>query len=119
MTDTPRNRDRIAREGADTGEERREADIQRDQKSAERARREAEERAAGDAFDRDLEFDNVRERGLAAPPTSLSAELGGTAGSQPHAPPGEEHRQHARKGQAQSPRELTHNEPPRKKEGHR
>lgn len=26
--------------------------------------------------------------------------------------------QHARKGQAESPRELTHNEPPKKKEGH-
>jgi hypothetical protein len=28
------------------------------------------------------------------------------------------HRQHARKGQAQSPVELNHNEQPRKKEGH-
>ena len=31
---------------------------------------------------------------------------------------GDEHRQHARKGQAQSPVELNHNEPPKKKEGH-
>lgn len=29
-----------------------------------------------------------------------------------------QHEQHARKGQAQSPRELDHFEPPRKKEGH-
>jgi hypothetical protein len=36
--------------------------------------------------------------------------------------PGQHHgegRQHARKGQAQSPNELNHNEPPKKKEGHR
>ena len=31
---------------------------------------------------------------------------------------GEEHRQHTRKGQAQSPVELNHNEQPKKKEGH-
>lgn len=29
-----------------------------------------------------------------------------------------QHEQHTRKGQAQSPRELNHNEQPKKKEGH-
>ena len=30
----------------------------------------------------------------------------------------QQHEQHTRKGQAQSPRDLNHFEPPRKKEGH-
>lgn len=41
-----------------------------------------------------------------------------TPGMPGHTAPAEQHLQHARKGQAQSPRELTHNEPPKKKEGH-
>lgn len=41
-----------------------------------------------------------------------------TPGMPGHTAPAEQHVQHARKGQAQSPRELTHNEPPRQKEGH-
>lgn len=41
-----------------------------------------------------------------------------TPGMPGHTAPADEHLQHDRKGQAQSPRELTHNEPPKKKEGH-
>lgn len=41
-----------------------------------------------------------------------------TPGMPGHTAPAEEHLQDDRKGQAQSPRELTHNEPPKKKEGH-
>ena len=36
-----------------------------------------------------------------------------------HTAPLSQHEQHTRKGQAQSPRELTHNEPPKHQEGHR
>lgn len=41
-----------------------------------------------------------------------------TPGIPGHTAPASQHEQHTRKGQAQSPRELTHNEPPKKKEGH-
>ena len=41
-----------------------------------------------------------------------------TPGIPGHTAPASPHEQHTRKGQAQSPRELTHNEPPKKKEGH-
>ena len=41
-----------------------------------------------------------------------------TPGMPGHTAPASEHEQHTRKGQAQSPRELTHNEPSKKKEGH-
>lgn len=41
-----------------------------------------------------------------------------TPGMPGHTAPAEQHLQHDRKGQAQSPRELTHNEPPKQKEGH-
>lgn len=41
-----------------------------------------------------------------------------TPGMPGHTAPAEQHQQHARKGQAQSPRELTHNEQPKQKEGH-
>lgn len=42
-----------------------------------------------------------------------------TPGMPGHTAPARQHEQHTRKGQAQSPRELTHNEPPKHKEGHR
>lgn len=42
-----------------------------------------------------------------------------TPGLPGHTAPVEQHDQRTRKGQAQSPRELTHNEPPKHKEGHR
>lgn len=41
-----------------------------------------------------------------------------TPGLPGHTAPLSTHEQHTRKGQAQSPRELTHNEPPKHKEGH-
>lgn len=41
-----------------------------------------------------------------------------TPGMPGHTAPLEQHEQHSRKGQAQSPRELTHNEPPKHKDGH-
>lgn len=44
---------------------------------------------------------------------------GATPGLPGHTAPAEQHQQHSRKGQAQSPRELTHNEQPKQKEGHR
>ena len=72
-----------------------------------------------DEFDKDLERDNQRrtqESGM-----SDFAEPRVDAGSgvtQPAVHGGEEHRQHARQGQAQSPRELNLNQPEKKKEGH-
>lgn len=41
-----------------------------------------------------------------------------TPGIPGHTAPVSQHEQHTRKGQAQSPRELTHNEQPKQKEGH-
>jgi len=86
---------------------------------------ERDERADGDdAYDRDLERDNLRDRGgstmgeLVDPTTRGGASGAGTPASLPHVEGGEEHRQHSRKGQAQSPVELTHNEQPKRKEGH-
>lgn len=64
-----------------------------------------------DAINRD-EQDARRERGRDASPVQTPGIHGETA-------PASHHEQHTRKGQAQSPRELTHNEPPKKKEGHR
>lgn len=42
-----------------------------------------------------------------------------TPGIPGHTAPARGHEQHARKGQAQSPRELTHNEPPKDRKGDR
>lgn len=41
-----------------------------------------------------------------------------TPGMPGHTAPLSQHDQHTRKGQAQSPRELNHNEQPKQKEGH-
>ena len=74
-----------------------------------------------DDFDRDLERDNQRE-GEGSTMADLAGGGGGggsNANTQPHVSGGEEHRQHARQGQAQSPRERTPNQPPKKKEGHK
>jgi len=75
-----------------------------------------------DAFDRDLERDN-RGGGAGGTLGDLANPGGddraGAGASQPHVADGEEHRQKDRQGQAQSPRELTHNEQPKQKEGHR
>ena len=48
-----------------------------------------------------------------APPRAATPGLPG------HTAPVEPHDQHTRKGQAQSPRELNHFEPPKHKDGHR
>lgn len=84
---------------------------------------ERDERAEGDAFDRDLEHDNRRDKaGSTMGDLHDAARGGGRASapaSLPHVEEGEEHRQHSRKGQAESPVELNHNEQPKKKEGHR
>jgi hypothetical protein len=43
----------------------------------------------------------------------------GTPAMPGHTAPARGHEQHTRKGQAQSPRELKHNEPPKHREGNR
>ncbi|HET7456049.1 MAG TPA: hypothetical protein VFJ74_00230 [Gemmatimonadaceae bacterium] len=77
-----------------------------------------------DSFDRDLERDNRRggqESSMADLPDAMA---GGSAGESPTTLPhveemNENRGQHARKGQAESPAEQTHYEPPKKREGHR
>jgi len=51
-------------------------------------------------------------------PNAGRAEQMATPGIPGHTAPAEQHEQHTRKGQAQSPRDLNHYEPPKKKEGH-
>ena len=58
------------------------------------------------------------EDSRAARPNAGRAEGMAAPGIPGHTAPVEQHEQHSRKGQAQSPRELTHNEQPKKKEGH-
>ena len=86
------------------------------------ARTERDEKDAGthrDEYDRDLARDSGREphgrtmEELAHP----GANPGGALASDP-VRPDVEHRQHARKGQAQSPVEATLNQPPKQQEGH-
>ena len=77
-----------------------------------------------DSFDRDLERDNQRGAGGSRMADLPDAMAGGPAGESPTTQPhvegmGEGRGQHSRKGQAESPVEETHNEPPKKKEGHR
>ncbi len=76
-----------------------------------------------DDFDRDLERDSQRGRERSTMADLPDEMAGGPAGasptSQPHVTGDGGHRQHARKGQAQSPAELTPNEPPKHKEGHK
>jgi hypothetical protein len=73
-----------------------------------------------DEYDEDLARDNRRGRegeGM----SDLAAETrAGNAGFTPSDGVEDRHgwRSHARRGQAESPVELNHNEPPRKKEGH-
>ena len=80
------------------------------------------DRPRRDQFDEDLENDNRRGRegstmGDIAQDTRSSIGAAGLTGDQIER--GEGRVQHDRKGQAESPRELNHYEPPRDKEGHR
>lgn len=72
-----------------------------------------------DEYDQDLERDNRRD---GDPDARTDAPAGGTTASMGTAhldtPLGPSQGQKDRKGQAQSPRELTHDEQPRQKEGH-
>lgn len=77
-----------------------------------------------DAYERDLERDNQRGREGSSMAGLPDAMAGGPAGESPTTLPhvdgmGEGRGQHARKGQAESPVEDTHYEPPKKREGRR
>jgi hypothetical protein len=76
-----------------------------------------------DDFDRDLERANRREHegsSMADLPDELAGGPHGAAPTtQPHVEGGEVHRQHSRRGQAESPAELDHYDPPKRKEGHK
>ena len=76
----------------------------------------AEANAAGDDdFDRDLQNDNARRfAGDAADPSRHTPDVGATSDGTDQG----EFPQHARRGQAQSPVEDTHYEPPHRQEGH-
>ena len=98
-------------------DERSSNDTGRDRHADGRQRRGAD---APDQYDEDLARDNRRGRegeGM----SDLAAETrAGSAGFTPSDGVDDRHgwRSHARRGQAESPVELNHNEPPRKKEGH-
>ena len=81
------------------------------------ARQERRERPA-DGYSADLERDNRRDTEGSAV-EELARGQGGTPAMPPGAAAEREHTQHSRKGQAESPRELTLNQPERKREGHR
>jgi len=77
-----------------------------------------------DAYDDDLERDN-RRRGGGEGMSDLAADTRSGASAMPFvqdnpAEGDDRHgwRSHARQGQAESPVELNHNEPPKRKEGH-
>jgi hypothetical protein len=78
----------------------------------------------GDEFGRDLERDNARRSGRAgddadrADDADGGLELTNTARHDPSATDQGEFPQHSRRGQAESPVEATHYEPPKHKEGH-
>ena len=80
------------------------------------ARQERRERPA-DEYSRDLERDNRRDAEGSGVEQMARGESG-PAAPLPDDGAGKEHRQHARKGQAESPREQTLNQPERKREGH-
>jgi hypothetical protein len=78
---------------------------------------------AGDDFDKDLERDNRRDsQGSTMADLASPGADAGLAGGATNAPGGGtdqgEFPQHARRGQAQSPREDTLNQPERHREGH-
>ncbi|MFL5577179.1 MAG: hypothetical protein ACJ79S_14550 [Gemmatimonadaceae bacterium] len=76
-----------------------------------------------DEYERDLERANRRERdgsSMADLPDEIAGGPHGAAPTtQPHVEDGEERGQHGRKGQAESPVELNHYDPPKKRGGHR
>ena len=77
-----------------------------------------------DRYDRDLERDNERGTEGSSMADLPDTMAGGAAGESPTTLPhvegmGERRGQHARRGQAESPAEQGHYEPPKKKEGHR
>ena len=83
-----------------------------------------EEEARSDSFDRDLERDNKRGKGESSMADLPDRLAGGPAGESPTTLPhvegmNEDRGQHSRKGQAESPAEQTHYEPPKKREGHK
>ena len=69
----------------------------------------------GDEYERDLERDNRRQAGTTDDADDADRN---PAAEQFEAAGGTYNDQKDRKGQAQSPRELTPNEPPKQKEGH-
>lgn len=77
-----------------------------------------------DEYEQDLERANRREKegsSMADLPDEIAGgPYGAAPTTQPHVEDGEEHRQHARRGQAESPVEMNHYDPPKKKkEGHK
>lgn len=74
----------------------------------------------GDEYDDDLARDNQRgheAHGMEELARDTRSGMAGAPGAERGA--GTEGVQHARRGQAESPAERTHNEPPHKKQGHR
>lgn len=72
-----------------------------------------------DAFDDDLKHDNQRGREASGMEQLAHDTRAGMAGSpDAHGDFGHQGVQHARRGQAESPAERTHNEPPKHQEGH-
>ena len=73
-----------------------------------------------DEFNQDLQRDNARRTGGAGGerPADDRLELTSSARHDPAETDQGEFPQHARKGQAESPVEQNHYEPPKKKEGH-
>ena len=69
----------------------------------------------GDEYERDLERDNRRQAGTTDDADDADRN---TAAEQFEAAGGTYNDQKDRKGQAQSPRELNLNQPPKQKEGH-
>ncbi len=72
-----------------------------------------------DAFDDDLQRDNQRGH-VGQGMSDLADDTRSGMAAMPFPNDDDRHgwRSHARQGQAESPVELTHNEPPKKKEGH-
>jgi hypothetical protein len=79
-----------------------------------------EDARSGDRFREDLQRDNARRTGHPADdrPADDGLELTSSARHDPAETDQGEFPQHARKGQAESPVEQNHYEPPKKKEGH-
>jgi len=78
------------------------------------------EARGGDRFSEDLQRDNARRTGRPSDDRSVDdgLELTSSARHDPAETDQGEFPQHSRKGQAESPVEQNHYEPPKKKEGH-